>query len=155
MKKLVVMGLAGLLCLSFVACSKSEGGSKQPSAADVVKAVAEQVTFKDAMTEGDDAMFSARYNLDSELVEDKAMYVGTLATAEEITVIKVKDAGDVQAAKDAVNAHLEDQKTAFENYIPEEMPKIENALVLTQGNYVLLAVADDTSKVKETFEAQF
>ena len=35
------------------------------------------------------------------------------------------------------------------------MTKIGGALVLTHGNYVLLVMADDTSSVEKTFEAQF
>ena len=84
------------------------------------------------------------------------MYMsGTRSTAEEVTVIKAKDAADVQHIKDAIDVRIEDQKFSYEDYKPEEMTKIDGALVLTHGNYVLLVMADDTSSVEKTFEAQF
>ncbi len=154
MKKWLAVGLAAIFCMGAAACGGKSSG-KQPAAAEVVKAVAAQMSFSDTMSEGEQSMFTARYEIDAALLEDQALYVGTLATADELMVMKLKDQKDVQAAKDAISAHLEDQKFAFETYIPEEMPKIENAVVLTNGNYVLLAVAADTSKVEETFKAQF
>ena len=77
------------------------------------------------------------------------------ATAEEVTVIRMKDAADIQLAQDAIAARIEDQKRSYESYMPDEMPKINNAAVYTHGSYAILVVADDTSGAEKTFEAQF
>ena len=96
------------------------------------------------------------YDLDADKVADAHMYTsGSRATAEEITVIRMKDAKDVGLAEAAMKQRVEDQKRSYQDYIPEELPKLEGAVVLTHGSYALLAVADDPSKVEETFKAQF
>lgn len=155
MKKLTAIIVSAALCFSFAACGNPKPTGKQPTATDVVTAVAAQVEFKDTMSLVDEKLFSNFYRLDEEKVADRAMYTGSRATAEEVTVIRMKNEADVQLAKDAMAERLEDQRIAYENYVPEELPKIENAAIYSQGAYVILVVANDTSKVEKTFLAQF
>ena len=51
MKKLFVIALAIITCLSLAACGgkSSDQSGKQPATADVVEAVASQLTFKDEL----------------------------------------------------------------------------------------------------------
>ena len=155
MKKFLAVVLTVAACLSMASCGKSDSG-KQPAAADVVKAVADNLTFQDEMMSVDQAAISNLYNIDMEKVDEISMYTSsTRSTASEVTVIKMKDAADIQLAKDAAAERIEDQKIAYESYVPEEMVKIEGAVTYTHENYLILVMADDTSTVKETFEAQF
>ena len=104
----------------------------------------------------EDKMVANIYNLDEEKLAEKTVRTSaTRATAEEVSVFKVKDAADVGMVQDAINERIEDQKIAYENYVPAEMAKINNAAVYTNGSYVILVMADDTSKVEELFQAQF
>lgn len=155
MKKLLTVVLAAVFCLSLAACGGSGGSGKQPPAADVVKAVADKLTFKDEMMVVDPSVVSNFYMLDADKVEEISMYTSaTRATAEEVTVIKMKDASDIKLAEQAAATRIEDQKIAYESYVPEEMTKINGAVTATQGNYVLLVMADDPSGSLETFTAQ-
>ena len=158
MKKLFVIALAIITCLSLAACGgkSSDQSGKQPATADVVEAVASQLTFQDELMTLEDKMVANIYNLDEEKLAEKTVRTSaTRATAEEVSVFKVKDAADVGMVQDAINERIEDQKIAYENYVPAEMAKINNAAVYTNGSYVILVMADDTSKVEELFQAQF
>ena len=156
MKRILAVLLASLAVLSLAACGKQADSGKQPAAADVVAAVAGGLDLKDQMVTADETVFYSLYSsLDKEKVADASMYMsGTRSTAEEVTVIKAKDAADVQHIKDAIDVRIEDQMFSYEDYKPEEMTKIGGALVLTHGNYVLLVMADDPSSVEKTCEAQ-
>ena len=157
MKKLFVIALAIITCLSLAACGgkSSDQSGKQPATADVVEAVASQLTFKDELMTLEDKMVANIYNLDEEKLAEKTVRTSApRATAEEVSVFKVKDAA-VGMVQDAINERIEDQKIAYENYVPAEMAKINNAAVYTNGSYVILVMADDTSKVEELFQAQF
>ena len=135
MKRWIAAALAAVCAFSMAACGGKSGG-KEPAAADVVQAVAQGLTFQK--------------------VADVSMYTSSSrATAEEVTVIRMKDAADIQLAQDAIAARIEDQKRSYESYMPDEMPKINNAAVYTHGSYAILVVADDTSGAEKTFEAQF
>lgn len=156
MKRLIALAAAVCLCFAASACGSKGGASgKEPEASAVVEAVSSKLAFKDNMTMLEEAQFTNFYRIDMEKVADQAMYAASRASAEEVTVIRMKDAKDVQLAKDAIEEHLEDQRIAFENYIPEEMAKIEAAQVYTQGAYVMLVVADSTEGAEDAFKAQF
>jgi predicted small lipoprotein YifL len=157
MKKLTVTLSAILLCAALAACgTQRQAPAKQPRASDVVQAVAQTLTFKDQMMTLEDRVIPNIYNVDMDKLADKCCYVSSSgATAEEISVFRVKDAADLQMAKDAISERIEDQKIAFENYVPEEMVKIQNAVVLEKGDYILLVLADEVSGVKDAFYAQF
>lgn len=156
MKKIIAILVAAAACISMAACSGKSTSGKQPSTADVVKAVSAEITFKDEMMTLDDGIVFNFYNIDEEKLAEKSCYVSSSrATAEEVSVFKVKDAADMQVVRDAVAQRIEDQKIAYENYVPEEMVKINNAVTYESGNYLILVMADDVSKVEEAFKAQF
>ncbi len=156
-KRWIAAFLAAGMCISFAACGgKDASEQKQPATADVVEAVSANLTFKDQMMVLDDVMVSNIYRLDEDKLEEKTVKVSaTGATAEEVSVFKVKDSADVQMVKDAIAERIEDQKISYQNYVPAEMVKIEGAVTYTQGNYVILVMADDTSSVEKTFQEQF
>lgn len=155
MKKLIAMVLAAAACLTLAACGSKDTG-KQPATADVVKAVADQLTFKDELMVLEDSQVPVLYRYDEAKVAEKTVYTSSSrSTAEEVTVFKVKDPADIEAVKSAMNERIEDQKLAYESYQPAEMPKINGAVIYTHGNYLILVMADDTSSVEKTFNAQF
>ncbi|MCM1988752.1 DUF4358 domain-containing protein [Oceanirhabdus seepicola] len=43
----------------------------------------------------------------------------------------------------------------FENYVPKNYEMVENHLLKTKGNYIILAISEDTEKVDEIFENTF
>lgn len=125
-----------------------------------VKVVADAILdggdFKDNLAEVDTTMALTRlYSLDPEQVEASMFYTNSQATAEEIAVIKVKSQDYVQTVKDAYETRIADQKTACESYLPDEMPKLEAAVIYENGNYVVLCVSNDSDKALELIEAQF
>ncbi|WP_101909308.1 DUF4358 domain-containing protein [Marasmitruncus massiliensis] len=156
MKKLVAGVLAAVACMMmFSACGKGST-QKEPATADVAKAVVDQLTFRDELMVLDDKQVDVIYRLEEDKIAEKTCYVsGSRATAEEVSVFKVKDTADVQMVKDAIEERIEDQKIAYENYVPEEMVKINGAVTYQQGNYVILVMADDTSSVEDIFKKQF
>lgn len=95
------------------------------------------------------------YDLDAEQIEESAFYTNSQATAEEIAVIKVKSADYVDAVKESFNTRVEDQKTACVDYLPDEMPKLESAVVYNNGCYVILCVSGDSAKVNTVIDGLF
>lgn len=151
--------LAAVCVMALAGCQSGPGSAgepaKEPSAEEVVTAVADALDLPESgMTMLETDKIFDLYSLDREKTADAAAYIdGSRSTACEVTVIKVKDAADVQMAQKAADVRIEDQTFSYQNYNPEQMVKIEGAVVYTKGNYVILVMADDTSKVKETFEA--
>lgn len=70
------------------------------------------------------------------------------AYADRIIMIKAADEKDVGAVKAAAEKHLEELSAQLKDYNPEEVPKVGNAVVYTNGVFVFVCVTDDADTVK-------
>lgn len=74
---------------------------------------------------------------------------GTGATAEELAVFETADADSASALAEKLRTRNEERMDSYAGYIPEEVPKLESAVILSGGRYVVLCVAEDSSAVRE------
>ena len=80
------------------------------------------------------------------------MYVGTGATAEEVAVIEGTDESGVEAIKKQVDERLAGQLEDYGDYKPAEVPKLENPMLETRGNFVILCVSGDNGTAEAIVE---
>lgn len=66
---------------------------------------------------------------------------------DEIALITLQNESDYDAAKQAIDAHLAQLRTQFQNYIPEEVATIDGAIVQQFGQYIFLVVTSDRDAV--------
>lgn len=85
--------------------------------------------------------------------EDVVAYVGTGATSEELLILTAADEDGAEDCLAVLQTHLEDRKTLYASYLPEEAYKLENAYLARQGRYVILCVAADSDKAAEIIGA--
>lgn len=112
--------------------------------------------FKDELGVVDKTIAMTRlYGLDEAIVEAAAFYTNSNATAEEIAVIKVVGNEDVDTVKAAYENRIEEQKEACKDYLPDEMPKLKDAVIFAKGNYVVLCVSNDSKKAEDIIEKMF
>ena len=95
------------------------------------------------------------YGLPIDGVSGYQIYVSSSgATANEIALFQVEE-GKMDQAKAAVDQRVADLTKNFESYVPEELYRIENRVVVEEGNYLLLAILEDSAKAEEQFLAAF
>ncbi len=124
------------------------------SAQDIADSILANAQFKDKLSAVDKTMALTRlYELEEEQIEDAAFYTNSQATAEEIAVIKVASDDYLSKVTEAYEARIEDQKSACESYLPDEMPKLDSAIIYTQGKYAVLCISDDNSTAKDVVAA--
>ena len=87
------------------------------------------------------------YKLDKADIADCDVYFSSMATAEECAVFKA--AGKDAAARilEACKTRQASQLTAYENYVPTEVAKINAAIITQAGDYVFYIVSNDQAKV--------
>ena len=86
-------------------------------------------------------------------VEEVAVYVGTGgASADEVSVWRAKDADGVTMIQEKIQGRIDTQKANFTNYQPQEMPKLENPCIVTQGNTVVLVIAGNSDEAASLIE---
>ena len=150
MKRLMTFVLALIMVMTLAACG---GGSQDynPYARDLdedafAATLLAKIEFSDIMTKVDDdaaEILYSLYGLTENDYDDLSVYMSTGATAEEIAVISVEN--EDQAAK--VGAVLVDridaQIKSYENYAPDEVEKLSNAIVEQVDDVVILIVCED------------
>lgn len=83
------------------------------------------------------------------------MYMSSGSTAEEVVVLTTPDESAAQTMYTNVQDFLKDQKASFEDYIPEEAKRIDDAVTVQKGNYVVVCVSGDSEKAKEIVDNAF
>ena len=152
MKRCLLGVLAVVLVFALTACGTAQKVKDQPTA-DIAKKIVDTLEFEDELMQMQADIVGNFYNLPDDQVAEYAIYTSSsMATAEEIAVIKAKDSGAVDQLKKELEDRLNDKMQQYENYRPEQVAKIENAKIQTKGNYLLLAIANDSAKAAEIFD---
>ena len=137
------------LLLTLTACGGSDS-QPQKSAAEIADAIYSTQTFQDTLNAIDADKLGNYYRIDAADLTDSKVYVsGSFSTAEEIAVFQASSSDAVENIKKAIDTRLEDLKLAFENYVPGEMTKINDPVLITKGTTVVLVLADDTAAVSD------
>ncbi|GEM_PF-1742321 len=122
-------------------------------AADLAAYIYANNKFKDQLSEINSNVLFEIYDVDKDEVKDACSYFSTGATAEEITVMTAADSNiqdNLAEINKAYNERLEDQIEAFSDYVPEELTKLSNPLIMEIGNSVVMVVCDDYDRAKQT-----
>lgn len=145
MKKLFAIIMA-MLAIGIAGCAGTVKSVDPHEAAD---AIIKNVTFRDTLVEAQGDVAKEWYTFDDK-VKDYAVFIsGSGATAEEVAVIRSDDA---KAAGATIEKRVADLKARFENYVPTEMAKLSNPVIVTKGDTVILVIADDAEQARKTVE---
>ena len=71
------------------------------------------------------------------------MYSGSGYHADELTWITLAAPADMEQALESVDTHLEQVHEQFLSYLPDELPKIENAIIWHEGVHIIVCVTND------------
>lgn len=111
----------------------------------------------------DNVVFDAELNkLDESVAEGMVeitegtklqFYAGNGIYADELIVMTAKNEEDAKKNQENVKIHLSETKKAFQDYIPEEAGKIDNAVSIRCGCYVIVCITSDYEKAEKTIHA--
>ncbi len=143
MKKWIQGITAGIFACAVLASCGTESENVQVDINALAEALDTGITYQDPLEKLDDDMVGMLYSVDG-LVDASVVYMGSGATAEEIAVFDCVDADTAKnKVKPIVEDHVKSQIEAFENYVPEEVSKLNEAVVRQTGEYVVLSVSND------------
>ena len=131
--------------------------SSQAAAVDVTKVadrLLNEIKYDDKLAEPEAETIDILYpGLPQDKIKAMKIYVSSSGgTAEEIAAFEANDEEAAKEIETKLNERVETQKTSFKNYVPEELKRLENALVIRKGNYVYLSVSGDPDKAKSIIE---
>lgn len=141
---------AAAFSLLLTAC----GAKKElPSVGELTDTLQEQVTFTDEIIRKDKDEAVRFYDIDSELVADAAALVGSGATAEMLSVWQAQDEQSAEQLVERLKSFNADWKEGYADYKPEEVPKLETAIVRQQGTCVIYAVTAENDAAADAIDA--
>lgn len=155
MKKLLTLLLA-LCCLALCACTsapKEKAPIPEPEALAAELLASGAFTEELALAENEVGCFL--YALEIGDAPNMRYYFSSGAVSEEIAILPCVDEAAAAKAKSECGTRLELQTMLFKEYKPEEVPKLEKALVLQRDNTVVLCVAADTEKAGAVLDKYF
>lgn len=142
-----------LLSALLTACG---GGESAPTAYDpaaTAKALLDSSAFSEPLEEMSlDLVCGPLYNIDAANVTGNAVYTSLTAGAEEIAVLTLKDEDTAKTALEALKDRVTDQTEALKDYQPDEVAKLDKAIVEQKGNSVLLVVAADPDAARAALD---
>ncbi|MFG0214618.1 DUF4358 domain-containing protein [Brevibacillus porteri] len=133
-------------------CSSSGGTSEELSAAEMGERIQQTVSFQD-MKQGDLEKLQKLYQIEAGKVEDFILYTASSnVKADELAVIKVKDASDTENVKEKFQQRIEAQTIKLKDYRPEEYFLIEKHVLKTKGRFILFAVSKEVDQIESVFD---
>lgn len=151
----LMLAIIGGLLLA--ACSNDEPKLVEPTLTanemiDEMLAKVEQPMFMEVTAD----QVKEIYNIDPEKLEDYAIRIPMMnVKANEIAILKVKDAADVSMVEEAVKQRAENVQKQFETYLPDQFENAKNYKLVTKGNYVLFVISDQADELIKVYDGFF
>ena len=141
-----------LLFISLILVSCSSGPLELPSPPDLFEVIAERVGITD-MYDLSDEMLEDVIGIPSESCES-AVYMtpGTGISPEVIIIVKANTAEDVDLIEEKLEKRLAYVRKSAENYLIEEMPMIDKAVLRRDGLTVSLIISPKVSEINAVYD---
>ncbi|MCU6763745.1 Uncharacterised protein [uncultured Roseburia sp.] len=142
--------LLAVSCVGLAAgCGKKE--SVEMDTKSLAQELQDSGIFEGTLKEADAS--TASYMVAAAKDTNVELYMGEDGSkSDEILILTGKDSSSTEENKSAAETHLKDITSSFEDYIPEEAAKAENAVLVDQDKYVVLCISDDSDTAKQIIE---
>ena len=139
-KNIYLIVIIGIVLLGFV-LYKGNAKDVKIDINKLAEGMTQNIKFKDELNETDVDTIKMLYNIDNAI--SQKVYISSGATAEEIAIFEFENKNDLNNALGNANKRIEEQKESFKNYVPEELKKLDNAIITKKGNYLIICITDD------------
>ena len=152
MKRGMLMLLAAVMGLCLAAC----GGGEKAAELDVhaaMETLLAEAPIQEAMelTEADMLSF---YGIEADQMADFAAVTCAMGiAADEIVIVKAADEDSAQAVEELLLQRLENRKSEFQNYLPDQYEVLTRGTVERDGVYVRLIVSPQSEALAERYSA--
>lgn len=143
-----------MMVVSLSACSK-KGTMKDIEVETLAESLRNDIVYEDELSSIDLETAEAIYDITDIKIADSAIYVGSGATAEEIAVFQCETEEDAKKLETVLKSRVEEQTESFRDYVPKGLEKLEKAVIVVKGKYVILSVSNEDAKAKEIIQNAF
>ena len=147
MKRLSCLLMALLLLVALVGCGGSK--TKDVDVSGLVDALYNTVEFESELKS-----VSAENYLELPEGAQAAARMSNGTTAEEIIAVRCANEDDAKTVKASIETFLADQRADIERYQPQEVARMEKAVLAQRGVYVVLCISNDSEKAEQIIKEQ-
>lgn len=182
MKRLVTLFLALSVCVLACGCDATQSDNNQSSSSSqtdtngifdvsansIIMSMREKVvtfpSYSSVSSHDENGVeivgwgdsFSVLYDdFPQETVCEFSIFYSNEGTADELSVVVLNDKNNAELMKSQMQAYVNSRINQFENYAPEEVPKLQNAKIISKENIVALIICDDPKGASEGFKEAF
>jgi hypothetical protein len=163
MKNRKISAILLCLCLTvaLAGCS-AHGENGKPACSDAAACDLDSLAsdlcavdaFSDILSPVSDEIARGLYGYEAEDVLDCSVMCSTGATSEEIGLFRCADEEAAIRVAAAAESRALAQKSAYESYAPDEIPKLDDAVIESKGEYVFFVVSKNRDAVKKLLDEQ-
>lgn len=125
----------------------SEADTDIPS--NVTSAIMAEINIPSA-TQKDIDSLGLYYDIDVDMISSMSLFIcGSGAYPDELAVFELKDSKNADTVKKLVQKRLDSQIALYRDYTPNEMYKLDGAVLKSKGNYVYLLVCENNDRAGE------
>ncbi len=132
------------------ASAENNSKNKKIDTESLAKMLLKEISFEGDLKKLDDSVASGMLN-HTEGTELQ-FYTGNGTHADEVVVMAAASEADAEKNQQYAQAYLTDKKASFQDYIPEEADKIDDAVCVRSGNCVIVCVTKDYAAAKKVIE---
>lgn len=116
-------------------------------------AVLSEISFETELVLLDDTVAESMITTADENTKIE-LYMGEGTCSDELLIVTASDEDSVKAEVESVQKHLTDMQQSFQDYLPKEAKKIDDAVILQTKNYIIACISSDKEKTKKVIEKQ-
>ncbi len=145
MKKIVTCLLALCLILSLTACGGKKDVDLDALASELTASAAFTMDMSQCVVQA--AVAAPTYGYDAADAADVRFYYNN-GTAEEIFLVKAASEDAAASLEQICQDRVANQQAVLESYNPDAIPRLQSAVIVRSGVYVVLVVANDNAAAK-------
>ena len=151
MKKLKMLPLLLLAALLLSACGQKPADTPLPDCGELSGKILASQGFTEEMSALSESKLCKALDLTGEEYSQASMTMDvSRTTAEAIIVITAADADNAKVIAEKLESYRTDTLRQYQDYRPEEAPKLESAQVMTNGLQCVLVIGPDQAAAKQT-----
>ena len=103
-----------------------------------------------SMKSGADVLVE-NYGVPEGALEEAVAFFPMITSPDTVILGKLAEGADVEAVKAAFETYRQNQEDTFSWYLSQNLPKVQNARTVVDGDYILFVIAENPDAAEEAF----
>ncbi len=148
MKRMALFVLAACMVFGVLSGCAGEARPVEYDLNALSEALYQSGAFSDFLSPVSKDIAATFFDFTDAEVTEYVLLCSSMATTEEIGLFKCADESAAEKLLATAKTRAQTQSAIYESYAPAEPPKLEDAIIKREGNYVFYIVAVDYAKVQ-------